>query len=144
MILNFLFCFLLLYARAAVAPGPKITCSEYHSPGRRARPLLPPRRAPPGRPRRRRRASTTQTGTGPGTLCKNAAENRANNAKANGIQIATVYVLGGPSDGSTFLEQSIASDRASGGKLAFEDPNLSNARQLADDILDSISPCFSD
>ena len=32
--------------------------AAYHSPGGRAAPLLPPRRAPPGRPRRRRRAST--------------------------------------------------------------------------------------
>ena len=32
--------------------------AAYHSPGGRATPLLPPRRAPPGRPRRRRRAET--------------------------------------------------------------------------------------
>ena len=39
-------------------------------------------------------------GTAPNTACKAAAEAAADDAKAAGIDIATVYVLGGPSDGS--------------------------------------------
>ena len=83
------------------------------------------------------------------TLIKHrAAEAAADGAKAAGIDIATVYVLGGPSDGSTFLNVSIASDAdtsvVSSGKLAFEDLSFPDAKMLADAILDEVSKCTSD
>ena len=71
---------------------------------------------------------------------RDAAEAAANVAKAADIDIATVYVLGGPSDGSDFLKDRIASDTT----LAFEDLTFPDAQNLADAILDSVSDCFRD
>jgi hypothetical protein len=67
------------------------------------------------------------------------AEVAADAAKAAGIQIATVYVLGGPSDGSEFLQEEIVSPG-----LNFTDLSFPDARELADSILDGIDPCLSD
>ncbi len=75
---------------------------------------------------------------------RDAAEAAADNAKDAGIQIATVYVLGGPSDGSDFLRNRIASPDDDGGELAFEDLTFPDAEDLADAILDSVNPCFRD
>ena len=74
------------------------------------------------------------------TAARNAAEAAANVAKAADIQIATVYVLGGPSNGADFLKNRIASDTT----LAFEDLSFPDAQELADAILDSVSDCFRD
>ncbi len=70
--------------------------------------------------------------TGPAVVAADAA-------KAAGIQIATVYVLGGPSDGSEFLQEEIVSPG-----LNFTDLSFPDARELADSILDGIDPCLSD
>jgi hypothetical protein len=80
---------------------------------------------------------------------RDAAEAAADNAKAADIQIATVYVLGGPSNGADFLRDSIASDvpispEFPEGKLAFADLSFPDAQELADAILDSVNPCFRD
>ena len=71
-----------------------------------------------------------------------AAEAAADDAKAAGIDIATVYVLGGSTglDGAEFLKDHIASDPL----LAFEDLSFPDAKDLADKILDGIDPCTSD
>ena len=73
--------------------------------------------------------------TGPAVVAANAA-------KDAGIDIATVYVLGGSTglDGSEFLKDHIASDPL----LAFEDLSFPDAKDLADKILDGIDPCTSD
>jgi hypothetical protein len=83
------------------------------------------------------------------TEAQDAAEAAADNAKAADIQIATVYVLGGPSNGADFLRDSIASDvpispEFPEGKLAFADLSFPDAQELADAILDSVNPCFRD
>ncbi len=70
--------------------------------------------------------------TGPAVVAADAA-------KAAGIDIATVYVLGGPSDGSEFLQEEIVSPG-----LNFTDLSFPDARELADSILDGIDPCLSD
>ena len=74
-----------------------------------------------------------------GAAARDAAEAAADTAKLAGIDIATVYVLGGPSDGSTFLKEKIASP-----DLDFEDLSFPDAQELADAILDSVSDCFRD
>ena len=51
----------------------------------------------------------------------------------------TVYVLGGPEDGRTFLENDIASSP----DLAFEDVTFPDASDLAKEILEGIDPCLN-
>ena len=81
----------------------------------------------------------------PGGPNSAAAVVAATAAKDAGIDIATVYILGGstgffPSAGSTFLEDHIASSP----DLGFEDVSFPDAKDLADKILDGIDPCTSD
>ncbi len=78
----------------------------------------------------------------PGGPNSAAAVVAATAAKDAGIDIATVYVLGGSTglDGAEFLKDHIASDPL----LAFEDLSFPDAKDLADKILDGIDPCTSD